>query len=466
MKAWAALSIRTRIILASTVVFGVALVAFATVIYHSSKRAEFAKLEARLETHSDKLQTEIEEQIKGQFFPNLEDLNAIRTEGLPRVLRQLYDSSGRVLLADSSLGAASVPFNTLHLPASASSHRFSISGHRYLGYFAPVEVGDCIRFSLLLAAPLHELDESLAQLTWLFLLTIPATLVLVGLAISLITRHALKPLTTMTQTARRISATNLSQRLELPAADDEVRVFAETLNQMIERIEISFLSQKQFVADASHEIRTPLTVLTSELENLRSQINQAASRASLDTLLLEIDRLSHLVEGLLVLTRIDSPQIAVQGKRYRLDEVLVESVQSCRRLADKKQVTVTPFVEEAAELEGDGELIRRAILNVIDNAVKYSPPHSEVLVTLKYSGPEILSVIVQDRGPGIAEPDRARIFERFFRGQNARAETAGSGLGLAIAKKAVELHGGTISLASSVEQGTTVIIALPKPSAA
>lgn len=461
MKAWDALTIRTRIILAATVVFAVALACFALVIYHGSRRAEFAKLEARLESHADKFQTEIEEQLRDGVFPNLPDFNSIRTEGLSRVLHQLYDSENRVILPDSVLAQADLPLFQSRSVDGPAVRRINIKGKRFLGYKVPVEVENHGRFELLLAAPLDEVDDNLARLRWLFFLSIPATLLVAGLAISVITSRALKPLTTMTQTARHISATNLSQRLELPPADDEVRVFAETLNKMIERIEIAFLSQKQFVSDASHEIRTPLTVLTSELENLRSSVNRSEAQASVDALLLEIDRLSHLVEGLLMLTRIDAPRVSEHPKQFRLDEVLIEAVQSCRWLADKKHVTLTPFVQEAAELQGDGELIRRALLNVLDNAVKYSPSHSEVTINLQVRDNQAVTVIVQDRGPGISEEDQGRIFERFFRGQNARAETEGSGLGLAIARKAVELHGGLISVQSEVGKGTTVTISLP-----
>jgi heavy metal sensor kinase len=456
-----ALTIRTRIILASTIVFGVALVAFTMVIYHSSKRAEFAKLEARLESHSEKLQTEIEEQVQGGAFPDIGDLNAIKTEGLSHVLRQLIDSSGHVTFSDSSLSNVRELFTADAIVREPAFGRIRVAGHRYLAYWAPVEVAERNQFVLILAAPLAEVEENLAGMRLMFYVTIPVTLLLAAVAIFLITQRALRPLNSMTETARRISASNLSHRLDLPPAQDEVRLFAETINSMLQRIEAAFQSQKQFVADASHEIRTPLTVLNSELEYARKRVTDGEAKASIEASLAEIDRLSQMVEGLLLLTRIDAHRVAATGKRYRLDEIVIEIIQSLRRLADSKNIVLKPFVQDAVELEGNGELIRRALLNTIENAVKYGLSGTEVSVTLEISAGAAASVKVQDNGPGISEADQKRIFERFFRGENARAETEGSGLGLAIAKELLELHGGTISLQSEIGRGTTVCIRLP-----
>ena len=463
MSKLTALTIKTKIILASTIVFGIALVGFATVIYHGSERAEWAKLEARLESHSEKIQTEIEEQVQDGTFPNPVDLNDVRTEGLSRVLRLLIDSSGRAVLKDPVSFKIDGPISTLAAATEPAFERIHIDGHRFLSYWAPVEVEEQNRFVLMLAVPMNEVDEELEGLRWMFLLAIPATLLLTALAIFLITRRALRPLGAMTETAGRISATNLSQRLNLPAAHDEVRVFAETFNCMIERLEAAFQGQRQFVADASHEIRTPLTVLNSELEYALKRVTDAEARDSIDASLAEIDRLTHMVEGLLLLARIDAHQFHLEGKRFRLDEVLIEVIQSLRRLADKKKVTITPFLQDAVELSGDGEMVRRALLNLIENAVKYSPPGSEVSATLGISADEAVSIAIQDRGPGISESDQKHIFDRFFRGENARAEIEGSGLGLAIARMLIELNGGSISLQSAVGQGTSVTVRFPLP---
>ena len=459
-----ALTIKARIIIASTIVFGIALIGFATVIYQSSKRAEYAKLEARLESHAEKLQTEIEEQVPEGVFPNLEDLNAIRTEGLPRVVRQLSDPTGQVVLTDSILSKEpilAVTARTVRVPAFEV---LLIGGHSYLGYWMPVEVDEQNRFVLLVAVSLNELDESLSGMRLMFYLVIPATLLLVALATLLIARRALLPLDSMTKTARQITASNLNQRLDLPDTRDEVRTFAETFNGMIERIDAAFQSQRQFVADASHELRTPLTVITSELEQALTHMPGPEVKAGIETSLSEIDRLARMTEGLLILARIDASRIGHEQGSYRLDEMLVEVVQSLHRLAEVKEVSLSLFIEDAIEVTGDGAMVRRALLNVVENAVKYTLANTEVSVRLETSSSPGVLIRVVDHGPGITETDQKRVFERFFRGENARANIEGSGLGLAIAKALIESQHGSLSLESIVGQGTTVTIVLPKRS--
>jgi heavy metal sensor kinase len=459
-----ALTIKARIIMASTIVFGIALIGFATVIYHSSKRAEYAKLEVRLESHAEKLQTEIEEQVPEGVFPNLEDLNAIRTEGLLHVLRQLSDSKGQVVLTDSILSkepTLTAITRTVRVPAF---ELLNIGGHSYLGYWIPVEVEEQNRFVLLVAVSLNEVDESLSGMRLMFYLVIPATLLLVALAIFLITRRALLPLDSMTKTARQITASNLDQRLDLPYTRDEVRTFAETFNGMIERINAAFQSQRQFVADASHEIRTPLTIVTSELEQALTYKPRPEVKAGIETSLSEIDRLARMTEGLLILARIDASRIGHEQSSYRLDELLVEVVQSLHRLAEVKEVSLSLYIEDAVEMIGYGATVRRAVMNVVDNAVKYTLANTEVSVRLETSSSSGVLIKVVDHGPGITETDQKRVFERFFRGENARANIEGSGLGLAIAKALIESQHGSLSLESTVGQGTTVTIVFPNRS--
>ena len=450
--------------MASTIVFGIALIGFATVIYHSSKRAEYAKLEARLESHAEKLQTEIEEQIPEGVFPNLEDLNAIRTEGLPHVVRQLSDSTGQVILTDSVLSKEPTLTATVRTVRAPAFERLHLGGNSYLGYWVPFEVDEQDRFVLFVAVSLNEIDESLSGMRLMFYLVIPATLFLVALAIFLITRRALLPLDSMTKTARQITASNLNQQLDLPDTHDEVRTFAETFNGMIERINAAFQSQRQFVADASHEIRTPLTIITSELEQALTHMPGPEVKAGIETSLSEIDRLARMTEGLLILARIDASRIGHEHSAYRLDEMLVEVVQSLHRLAEVKEVSLSLFIEDAIEVTGDGVMVRRALLNVVDNAVKYTLANTEISVRLETSSCLGVLIKVVDHGPGIAEADQKRVFERFYRGENARANIEGSGLGLAIAKALIESQHGSLSLESTAGQGTTVTIVLPRHS--
>ncbi len=457
------LTIKAKIIIASTLVFGLLLGSFAYLIYESSERTELSKLDVRLESQSEKLQIEIEEQLKEQHFPDLDDLSEIRTEGLPNVLTQLYDSTGKVIIADSILSGASADLRRKGHHAHSAERTIRIRGQAYRCLWSPVEIDEQFPFVLQIAAPMTGVQASLRHLQVLFLISIPAALLITAMAAFFITKTAFRPLTAMAETAGRISASSLDQRLHIPSARDEVQSLALTLNGMMERIDTGFRSQRQFVADASHEIRTPLTIINSELEFASKTSDENALRESLLTSLSELDRLGRMVDNLVLLARLDASKVLIDRQATRLDEIVTESVQLMNRLATKKNITINLYIDEAVELSADGEGLKRAILNVLDNAVKYSLAAGEVSVSLRTRGPlpGAAYVIVEDHGPGISESELPLIFRRFFRGENARAESDGSGLGLAIAQGLVELHGGKIDLHSRLGHGTTVTIELP-----
>jgi signal transduction histidine kinase len=267
----------------------------------------------------------------------------------------------------------------------------------------------------------------------------------------------------MTEAARQITAHHLEMRLDLPQAKDEVRRLGETLNEMMERLESAFQSQKQFVADASHEIRTPLAVIRTELELALHQSTDPLIQASIQSSLAEVDRMTHMTGQLLTLARLDSSASDLDLVPLRPDELLVECVQLSMALAAKKETQISVFVEEAIEISADREKLKSVIMNLLDNAIKYSPDGSRVGASLRVCGrpATAIKIVVEDNGPGIDEADLARIFKRFYRGVTARGEGGGSGLGLAIAQRIVELHHGTLSVCSETGVGTSFTVELP-----
>jgi len=267
----------------------------------------------------------------------------------------------------------------------------------------------------------------------------------------------------MVETAGQISGRNLDRRLAIPPARDEVRHLAETLNGMIGRIEAAFRSQKQFVADASHEIRTPLTIICSELEFAARQATDPQVRESIATSLDEIDRLTRLTDGLLLLARLDAAQVHLTRTPVRLDELLLECVQRIDVVARKKEIQVNVDVPEEVEMSADRDTMQRIIVNLLDNAVKYSPPRTVVTASLCRGGaaPGKIMLRIGDQGPGIPASALPHIFTRFYRADPSRSEQAGAGLGLAIVKELVGLHGGTISVTSDPGKGSLFTVELP-----
>lgn len=457
------MTIKTKIVLAYTIVFGVMLTGFAFVVYRSSREAEISKLDARLESQAEKIQAEIQEQYTESQFPVVQDILSISTDGLKDLHFQLVDATGEHIITDSIFAnVASAPTQELiRRPRQLSTFHIYHTTYRLLT--TPAEVNDKNLYLLQLAAPLSIVDANVQHLRVLFLFSIPIVLLLTSLGAYLVTKTAFRPLTSMVETSRKISADNLEARLALPKANDEVHLLGETLNSMMDRIQSAFKSQRQFIADASHELRTPLTVMYSELEFALQRVKDEAVKESIQIALAEIDRLAKMTEGMLTLSKLDASDLPLNYSVVRLDELLAECVQLVKGLAAQKQISLHIYVDEAIEMNADREKIRSAVLNLLDNAIKYSSPGGSVSIALSTNdiSPKSVSIKVQDTGSGISAADLPNVFRRFFRGESQRAESPGNGLGLAIVEQVVKLHSGKVTVQSVIDQGTTITLDFP-----
>ena len=238
---------------------------FAFVIYQGVKDAEITKLDARLESHADKVETELEEDSDEPVFPDVPRILALHTEGLPEVRMQLIDPEGRIVIIDSMLSSYPITHWREAFGGNPQKDILHVGLLSYRCCWVPAEINGKVPFVVQLAAPMSEVELSLRRLRVLFLTSIPFALLLTALAAYVITRIAFRPVTDMIQSTRQITARNLDQRLSLPSTRDEIRLLGETLNDMIDRNDTAFKSQRQFIADASHEIRTPLTIICTEL---------------------------------------------------------------------------------------------------------------------------------------------------------------------------------------------------------
>jgi two-component system OmpR family sensor kinase len=262
-----------------------------------------------------------------------------------------------------------------------------------------------------------------------------------------------------------ITASNLHQRLLVQNSADELGRLATTFNRLLDRLDQAFEQQRRFIADASHELRTPVAILRGEAEVAISQPSRSPAeyRESLVVLHQEAKRLAKIVEDLFTLTRADSGQYPLSLQDFYLDELITECARSVRALADGKQISVVVEAEPELQICADEPLLRRMLLNILDNAIKYTPAGSSVSLSCRTvnSGVEI---VVADNGPGIPVPLQSRIFERFFRVDLARSRgtnEGGAGLGLSIARWIVEAHDGRLELSRSDAAGSTFTALLP-----
>lgn len=274
--------------------------------------------------------------------------------------------------------------------------------------------------------------------------------------------RALAPLDRMTEQARTISADQLSARLPIDDSRDELGDLAAVFNATLGRLEDAFSRLRRFTADASHELRTPLTAIRAVGEvALRRSQSPEAYREVIGNILEETDRLTRLVDSLLTLSRWESGRAPFHRERLDLVDLTKEVVGHLAVLAEVKNVSLTVSSPRPAHVAVDRLMVRQAVINLVDNAIKFSPPGGSVVMIVTTDGGSCV-LQVTDEGPGIPTAHKTRIFDRFYRADSARdREGGGTGLGLAIAHWAVTSNGGEISVCSDEGHGSCFTIRLP-----
>ncbi|HEU5185833.1 MAG TPA: ATP-binding protein, partial [Gemmatimonadaceae bacterium] len=312
------------------------------------------------------------------------------------------------------------------------------------------------------------LHDTLRAVTTAYLAAIPAVLLLVALGGYLLARRALAPVAAMGRRAREIEASNLHERLPVTEPRGELGELATLINDLLQRLESAFVQQRRLVADASHELRTPLAVVRAEAEVALAEPTrpEAEYREALRVVQDAGERLSGIVDDLFLLARADGGPVPIRHELLYLDEVLADTVHVLRALANRRGVRIDVAPLPETPVCGDPNLLSRMLLNLIENAIKYSPTESTVTVRLELDDGAAL-VSVADQGAGIPDEARSHVFERFFRAEAAQADptaatAGGAGLGLAIAKWVAEAHGGSLMLVRSSPKGSEFRVTLPK----
>jgi heavy metal sensor kinase len=303
--------------------------------------------------------------------------------------------------------------------------------------------------------------RTLRDLVITLLLSLPLAVAAAGVGGYSLARRALAPVERITDRAHSINADRLNERLPVDNPDDELGRLALVINEMLGRLQLSFEQMRRFTADVSHELRTPLTAMRSVGEvGLRDRRDAASYRATIGSMLEEVDRLSYLVDRLLTLSRAEAGLMKPAFDMVDLRELAEDVVSHLGVLAEEKHQSID--LERTGQGRGIGDrvIVRQALINLVDNAIKYTPEGGRISVrVLDEPTP---AVAVTDSGAGIAADAATRVFNRFDRGQRpANGDAGGSGLGLAIAKWAVEVSGGQLSLEPAAGGGSTFRIALP-----
>ena len=328
-------------------------------------------------------------------------------------------------------------------------------------YTTPVFENDKVAFLVQVASPLTSIYIALNQLKLALFLLFPATVLVMGLMGSFLVKATLRPVDSIIRAIHEITAENLKMKLAVPHTKDEIQKLAETFNDMLKRLEHAFTSQRRLFEDLSHELKTPLTILKGELEVTLKKIRTQEEYGSiLRSSLEEIDKMANLVENLLLLARFDLKEIMPERKKFDLNLLMRSVVNSLKPLYELKEIAVSFIERDDVNIYGDEEELKTLFINIIDNAIKYTPEGGSVQV-MSERADKHARITIKDTGKGIPRQELAHIFDRFYRGDKARTSSGGFGLGLSIAKAIVEAHGGSISVESEFSKGTTFIITLP-----
>jgi heavy metal sensor kinase len=326
-------------------------------------------------------------------------------------------------------------------------------------------------YTLLVLRSLHDQEDLLERTSYALFIAVPLAILLASVGGYFLARKSLAPVVRMSASAARIGSANLHERLPVANERDELGALAQVINALLARLDASFEQQRRFMADASHELRTPIAIMRSEAEVALSEqeISNQELRESIAIFRDETKRLTGIVEDLFMLARADAGQYKLTPKEFYLDELAGEVARAVRTLVAERGLTLQLDATEEMPFRGDENLLRRLLLNLVDNAIKYTPKGGAVAVVCKQEAKRYI-ITVSDTGPGVPDEAQPRIFDRFYRADSARARaeddgaglTSGAGLGLSIARWIAEAHDGTLELLNSSNSGSVFQLILPR----
>lgn len=466
------MSIRRRLTLWYTTVLAAVILIFAVALYYLLTFTLLNAIDRQLEGAANRVTEST--RLRLSFFSletvlEIPELDVFATPGL---YIQVYDVDSGQTVRSKTLGEGSLPLDEesigLLIQGDSDYRSVNVGGTKLRVYSAPLVVNDKVKGVVQVGVSLAQVDQTQRQLVSILLTGGTIAIVISAVLGALLARAALRPIDQMTQTALAISRTqDLSRRLEVDGPADEVGRLAATFNEMLARLDTLFSTQQRFIADVSHELRTPLTTIQGNVDLLSRGVAQdaEAGEETMAVIESEVSRMSRLVADLLLLARVDAG-VQLETELVELDTLLLEVYRQARVTSDGVEVRLGH--EDQAVIMGDADRLRQLLLNLVDNAIKYTPPGGQVTLSL-YNDQGWVRVDIADNGIGIPAEDLEpgqngcpQIFERFYRSDPARSrEQGGTGLGLSIAWWIAQAHGGQITVESTIGEGSKFSVVLP-----
>ena len=443
---WRGQSLRARITIVATTLFAFAVITGAVLLLVLQRTSLIRSLDSQA--------IKTGQAVASTRVTGIKPTNVVAAAG---VQIQVLDKTGAVAAASGTADRVKPLLTADELAAAKRGQAIDIPAERgntnqELRVLA-VPAGE---ETVLVASGLAGVENSIRILRDAALIGCPLVLLAMGMATYFIVGRALRPVAALRKGAQEITAADLAdQRLPVPDAHDEIYRLAVTLNAMLDRIDAATKRQRTFVGDAAHELRSPLASLRLQLE-VAQRVGPAKDwPGMLDEVLSDVDRLDQLVKDLLALARSDEAGGVLRRREpVALDQLVTEVAEDYL----DARVPVRSSTD-AVSVDGDPEALRRVVVNLLDNAVRYA--RSEVTVDIAVNGNGTAELVIRDDGPGIPEDERERVFDRFYRTHESRSrDTGGTGLGLPIVRDVIRAHGGTVSLADN-HPGLRATVILP-----
>jgi heavy metal sensor kinase len=445
-------------------VFACGLAAFSVAAWFAMRASVYHAVDDELRDRVRGVQSFMDRQISSLSVPEIRDeFREHSVLGPGGDLFQVCDDQGRWLYRSVALESNNVP---IELPRALDAPRFEtrqVERHS-LRFYSERIVVNGKPYTVQVAALMNEVFEALEGFRWMLLLATPLLLIAASAGGFWLSTRALAPVDEISRAAQRISIENLTDRLDVTQTGDQLQRLSETLNAMLSRLEASVRRITQFTADASHELRAPVSLIRTTAEVALQKRDRPAGEylEALDEILEESERTSQVVDSLMLLARADSGKENLERALIDAGAVVKGAAEQGEKLARTHGLKFSASVPEApVSIQADADALRRALLILLDNAVKYTPQGGSVRIALKTSD-GVAVVSVSDTGIGIAKQDVIHIFDRFWRADKARSrEQGGAGLGLSIAKWIVDIHAGSIDVESEPGKGSIFHLRVP-----
>lgn len=394
---------------------------------------------------------------------SLDSLNT-KSELQYRCLRVFLDDGTQVLYDNAAHQGTAPLLDSIRrrIGGRQGFHTLEIDSKSYRTYTASPQGEYADNLLLTVVIPREELDGTLRRLSIFITVGVVLALGIAWIGGLRLTRHPLAIVEQMRQTATEITGTNLARRVPVGNKQDALSALGRTFNDMIERLQRYSNSYQVFVTNTFHDLRTPLTVIRAELQLARAEENSSPEFVEMVRRCeSQLDRLDRLTGDLLFFAKLDTDGMQLRPRNVDLEELIVDCAASMQGLIQKKKMFLDIELPEEASVSCtcDDHLLRRAIVNLLDNAINYSPEESTIRISLQTKETEAW-ITVADNGPGMGEEELHRVTERLYRGAASRG-SGGSGLGLAIAREIMEAHEGKLIIDSTLGKGTSVTLVLP-----